>query len=208
MSQKRHPVDQIIAKLRRADVLLGKGTNVPELCKQLEISEQTYLLLATEVWWHAAGDGQGTQSPAERERSAEKDGCREDSQYGDFKGSHEGKLVSPERRHRTTTEVRRRLGAQKVLERRVCRVLDQPRSTQRNQSRGWTMNHVHSVKCVFWLGDVHVLEPSGFTDCWWNVASRLPRNHSVKSFHRIVRSLCGSFKDGFPRRPSFFRSFT
>ena len=29
-------------KLRRGDVLLGKGTKVPELCKQLEITEQTY----------------------------------------------------------------------------------------------------------------------------------------------------------------------
>ena len=42
MSQKRHTVDQIIAKLRRADVVLGKGTNVPELCKQLEIADQAY----------------------------------------------------------------------------------------------------------------------------------------------------------------------
>ena len=42
MSQKRHSVDQIIAKLRRADVLLGKDTRVPEICKQLEIAEQTY----------------------------------------------------------------------------------------------------------------------------------------------------------------------
>ena len=42
MSQKRRTVDQIIAKLRRADVLLGKGTNVPEFCKQLEIAEKTY----------------------------------------------------------------------------------------------------------------------------------------------------------------------
>ena len=42
MSQKQHTVDQIIAKLRRTDVLLGKGTKVPELCKQLEIAEQTY----------------------------------------------------------------------------------------------------------------------------------------------------------------------
>ena len=42
MSQKRHLVDQIIAKLRRADVLLGKDTKVPEICKQLEIAEQTY----------------------------------------------------------------------------------------------------------------------------------------------------------------------
>ena len=42
MSQKRHSVDQTIAKLRRADVLLGKDTKVPEICKQLEIAEQTY----------------------------------------------------------------------------------------------------------------------------------------------------------------------
>ena len=42
MSQKRHSVDQIIAKLRRADVLLGKDTKVPEICKQLEIAEPTY----------------------------------------------------------------------------------------------------------------------------------------------------------------------
>ena len=42
MSQKRHGVDQIIAKLRRADVELGKGSKVPDVCKTLEISEQTY----------------------------------------------------------------------------------------------------------------------------------------------------------------------
>ncbi len=42
MKQKRHTVDQIIAKLRRADVLLGQGTKVPEICKQFEIAEQTY----------------------------------------------------------------------------------------------------------------------------------------------------------------------
>ena len=42
MKQKRHSVDQIIAKLRRADVELGKGQKVPEVCKQLEITEQTY----------------------------------------------------------------------------------------------------------------------------------------------------------------------
>ena len=42
MAQKRHTVDEIIAKLRRADVLLGKGEKIPEVCKQLEIKEQTY----------------------------------------------------------------------------------------------------------------------------------------------------------------------
>ena len=42
MKQKRHTADQIIAKLRRADVLLGQGVKVPEICKQLGIAEQTY----------------------------------------------------------------------------------------------------------------------------------------------------------------------
>ena len=42
MSQKRHPVDQIVAKLRKADVELGKRKKVPEICKLLEVTEQTY----------------------------------------------------------------------------------------------------------------------------------------------------------------------
>ena len=42
MKQQRHSVEQIIAKLRRADVELGKDRKVPEVCKMLEITEQTY----------------------------------------------------------------------------------------------------------------------------------------------------------------------
>ena len=42
MAQKRYSVDEIISKLRRADVELGKGTRAPKVCKQLEIAEQTY----------------------------------------------------------------------------------------------------------------------------------------------------------------------
>ena len=42
MAQKRYSVDEIISRLRRADVELGKGARVPEICKQLEIAEQTY----------------------------------------------------------------------------------------------------------------------------------------------------------------------
>ena len=40
--KKRHSAEQIVAKLRQADVDLGKGLKVPEVCKQLGISEQTY----------------------------------------------------------------------------------------------------------------------------------------------------------------------
>ena len=42
MKQKRHGVEQIVAKLRRADVELGKGQKVPEVCRLLGITDQTY----------------------------------------------------------------------------------------------------------------------------------------------------------------------
>jgi len=40
--KKRHSPEQIVAKLRQADVALGQGRKVPEVCKQPGISEQTY----------------------------------------------------------------------------------------------------------------------------------------------------------------------
>lgn len=42
MPRKRYTADQIIPMLRRADVELGKGKKVPEVCKLLGITEQTY----------------------------------------------------------------------------------------------------------------------------------------------------------------------
>jgi transposase-like protein len=42
MPQKRHTVDQIVAKLRKAETERGKGKKVPDVCKLLEITEQTY----------------------------------------------------------------------------------------------------------------------------------------------------------------------
>ena len=33
---------QIVAKLRQADVVLGQGKTVPEVCREIEVSEQTY----------------------------------------------------------------------------------------------------------------------------------------------------------------------
>ena len=43
--------------------------------------------------------------------------------------------MSPKRRRQVVDEVRRRLGPDKVSQRRACRVLDQPRSTQRYRRR-------------------------------------------------------------------------
>ena len=40
--KKRHTSQQIVAKLRQADVLIGKGKSIPEVCREIEVSEQTY----------------------------------------------------------------------------------------------------------------------------------------------------------------------
>ena len=42
MPSKRYNAEEIIHKLREADVLLGQGQNVSQVCKQLGVSEQTY----------------------------------------------------------------------------------------------------------------------------------------------------------------------
>ena len=39
---KRFTPEQIVSKLRQADVELGKGHTVPEVCRKVEISQQTY----------------------------------------------------------------------------------------------------------------------------------------------------------------------
>ena len=42
MSRKRHSPEQIIRKLREAEVLLAKGETVGAVARQLEVTEQTY----------------------------------------------------------------------------------------------------------------------------------------------------------------------
>jgi transposase-like protein len=42
MKQIRHTMDQVIAKLRRADMELGQGKTVADVCRLLEVNAQTY----------------------------------------------------------------------------------------------------------------------------------------------------------------------
>ena len=42
MARRRHSPDQILKKLRDADVLLSQGLPLAEIAKRLEVSEQTY----------------------------------------------------------------------------------------------------------------------------------------------------------------------
>jgi transposase-like protein len=42
MPGKRFSVEQIVAKLREAEKLHGQGATIPQVCKRLQISEQTF----------------------------------------------------------------------------------------------------------------------------------------------------------------------
>jgi putative transposase len=42
MPRKRHTAEQIIRKLREAEVEQAKGASVAAICKKLEVTEQTY----------------------------------------------------------------------------------------------------------------------------------------------------------------------
>jgi putative transposase len=42
MPRKRFTAEQIIGKLREAEVELARGSTVGQVCKKLEIAEQTY----------------------------------------------------------------------------------------------------------------------------------------------------------------------
>ena len=42
MAKRRHTAEQVIGKLREAEVELAKGKTVAEVCRKLAIAEQTY----------------------------------------------------------------------------------------------------------------------------------------------------------------------
>ena len=54
MPRKRYSSEQIILKLREAEVLLSQGQTVQQTCKTLEISEQTFYR------WRREYDGMDT----------------------------------------------------------------------------------------------------------------------------------------------------
>ncbi len=42
MGGKRYSTEQIIVKLREAEIEVGRGLKIPEMCRKLGISEQTF----------------------------------------------------------------------------------------------------------------------------------------------------------------------
>jgi hypothetical protein len=48
--KKKFSGTEIVGKLRQADVLIGQGKNVPDVCREIGVSQQTYYR-----WWNKYG---------------------------------------------------------------------------------------------------------------------------------------------------------
>ena len=133
MPRKHYSTEQIVTKLRQAEIELGRGVRTPQVCKKkLGISEQTYYR-----WRREYGGLRLDQ--AKRLKELERENTRLKRLVADqaldnaiLKEVDVGKLLSPPRRRAAVVQVQRRLG---VSERRACRVVGQPRGTQRQPPR-------------------------------------------------------------------------
>jgi len=69
MPGKKHGAEEIIRKLREAEVELSKGTGIPEVCRKIGVTEQTYYR------WRKEYGGLKTEQ-AKRLKDLEKENAR------------------------------------------------------------------------------------------------------------------------------------
>ena len=100
MARKRFTAEQIIMKLREAEVGLAQGQTVGQVCKQIGVTEQTYYRWRKEY-------GGLRLNQAKRLKVLEKEECPVEEASGrsvfgqaDPKGSFLGKLLGPTKRRR------------------------------------------------------------------------------------------------------------
>ena len=63
MAKKRHTPEQIILKLREAEIALGQGRDVKDVVKQLEVTEQTYYRRRQGIRRAESRPGQAVEGP-------------------------------------------------------------------------------------------------------------------------------------------------
>ncbi|MCZ8171506.1 MAG: IS3 family transposase [Novosphingobium sp.] len=130
---RKHKPEDIIGKLREAEIVLAQGGTVADACRRIGVTEQSYYRWRKEY-------GGLKMDQARRMKDLEKENTRLRRAVSDLmldklilQEAAKGKLLSPARRRRCIDHIR---GMMSVSERRICRVLGQHRSTQRKVPRG------------------------------------------------------------------------
>ncbi|MDD4877302.1 MAG: IS3 family transposase [Dehalococcoidales bacterium] len=128
MAKKGYTPEQIINKLREAELQLQRGTTIATVSKAIGVSSHTYYR------WRKEYGGLRVEQ-AKKLKNLEKENARLKKLVADLsldnailKEAVGGKLLSPSRRHKMIVKVRDKHG---VSERRACKVLKQNRATQR-----------------------------------------------------------------------------
>ena len=135
MPRRKHTAEEIIDKLREAGVVIASGST---LLGQYRCGGRPshwglgtdLLSLAERVRWPSRRPGPAPEAVGDREQPAQAGGGRAEPGQPDSQGSRGGKLLSPDRRRLCVQHVRSVLG---ISERRACKVLEKPRSTQRRE---------------------------------------------------------------------------
>ncbi|MEM1395827.1 MAG: IS3 family transposase [Pseudomonadota bacterium] len=127
MGAKRYKPEEIISKLREAEVLLAEGVSVGEVVRRLGVTQVTYYR------WRKEYGGMKVDQ-AKRLKDLEKENVRLKRLLADaeldkaiLKEAAFGKLVGPSRKRQFIEHACTELG---VSERRACEVVGQHRSTQ------------------------------------------------------------------------------
>ena len=128
MGRRRHTPEQIITALREAEVGVASGKTAAMVSRELGISEQTYYRWRKEFGGLRVDQARKLKELERENAHLKRAVANLTVEQADPGGGGQGKLLSPERRRRCVVHVRQRLG---VGERRACRVLGQPRTTQR-----------------------------------------------------------------------------
>ena len=133
MPKRKHTAEEIIHKLREAEVIIASGSTVVEAVPRTGVSEQTFYRWRTEYGGlrvHQARRLKQLETENSRLNRAVAELTLDNQILPDTQGGRGGKPLSPARRRLCVQHARSVLG---VSERRACRVLEQPRSTQRHE---------------------------------------------------------------------------
>ena len=126
--RKRYAAEEIISKLREAEVHLAQGETVGQVVRRLGVSEQSYYR------WRREFGGMRVDQ-AKRLKELERENARLKRLVAEQALDNSipargglGKLLSPAKRRRAVAHARAEL---RISERRACRVVGQARATQR-----------------------------------------------------------------------------
>ena len=97
-TRKKHTPEQVVRKLATADRMLNEGKDVADVCRELQVSEQTYYRWRNQFGGMNADNAKWAQRPGAGGRHAQAAAGRRGAGEGRTQGDFPGKLLSPERR--------------------------------------------------------------------------------------------------------------